>query len=306
MLRYRRQNVGDEAEFRLGMVCAAALHILVALIAIFGLPHLMEPPPEITEAVPVDMVADISDKTNAPARVATPKPVEKPAEPEKKDVPPPPTPPKPPEPVQKEVLPPPPPPPPPPKQPEPPKPQEPEDIAPVPDKKPPPPPKPPVEKPPEKKPPPKDSFDDMMKNALKDVAKPKPSAQPTPAPQPTNPAASAKTTTPAIGDPNAQPTISEKDYLQQQIEKCWNFDPGARGAEKLVVKVRILIQPDGAVTSSTLVGNYSGDPYLLAAADSARRAPLTCSPLKIPPSRPDFYKQFPDITLNFDPRSLSR
>jgi outer membrane biosynthesis protein TonB len=295
----------------LGVICAAALHLIVALIAIFGLPHLMEPPPEIVEAVPVDMVAEISDKTNAPARVAAPKPEEKPAEPEKKDVPPPPTPPKPPEPVVKEVLPPPPPPPPPPKQPEPPKPPEPEeDIAPIPDKKPPPP-KPiekPPEKPPEKKPPPKDSFDDMMKNALKDVAKPKPpTAAPAPAPQPTNTAApTGKTSNTAIGDPNAQPTISEKDYLQQQIEKCWNFDPGARGAEKLVVKVRILIQPDGTVTSSTLIGNYAGDPYLMAAADSARRAPLTCSPLKIPPGHADFYKQFSDITLNFDPRSLTR
>ncbi|HLN25737.1 MAG TPA: hypothetical protein VK558_17335, partial [Patescibacteria group bacterium] len=100
MPRYRRQTVGDEAEFRLGMICAAALHIIVALIAIFGLPQLMEPPPEITEAVPVDMVADLSEKTNAPARVAAPKPEEKPAEPEKQDVPPPPpAPPKPPEPV---------------------------------------------------------------------------------------------------------------------------------------------------------------------------------------------------------------
>ena len=260
--------------------------------------------------MPVDLTAELSDKTNAPARAIAPKPEEKPAEPPKQDVPKPPEPPKPepPKPEPPKPEPPKPPPPPPPPAPKPPEP-EPEPI-PVPSPKPKPPePIKPKDEP--KKPKPKDDFFDMMDKAvLKDMTKPKPVSKPQPAPQPQNtPAVAGSTNSQAVGDPTAKPTASEQDYLRAQIEKCWNFDPGARGAENLIVKVRIQIQPDGTVTRAELdvdTGRYNSDPYDRAAADSARRAPLSCSPLKIPPSRPDFFRNFSDIVLNFDPRSLIR
>lgn len=146
-----------------------------------------------------------------------------------------------------------------------------------------------------------------METALKDLNKNKPQTQPAPKTQ--SSAAAGPQNNSTLSKSSEQPTMSEKDFLRAQIERCWNFDPGARGAGDLVIRVRIMIRPDGTVTRADLdvdSGRYASDPYYRAAADSARRAPLACSPLQIPPSRPDFYRTFPDITLNFDPRSLIR
>lgn len=309
-------------ELRLGMLCSATLHVLIVLFALFGLPHLLPPPPEMEVAVPVEL-AQIGEKTAPPPpQVKAPK-TEEPPEPPKADVPPPPQPkpeppkpeppkPEPPKPEPPKPEPPKPEPPkPPPPKPEPPEPPKPE-PAPVPVPKPKPePPKPEPPKPPEQaKPKPKDDFLSSMETALKDVNKNKPAPQAQPQPQPKAQAGSAQeTVNSTLAQSSSQPTISEKDFLRAQIEKCWNFDPGARGAENLVIKVRVLIQPDGTVTRAELDvdrARYVSDSYYRAAADSARRAPLACSPLKIPPTRPDFYRAFPDITLNFDPRSLIR
>ncbi len=312
----RLREPGPDGDIRTGMICSAAFHLLVVILAVFGLPHILPPPPEVEVAVPIE-IAQISDKSNpAPRQVKAPEPVEKPTPP-KQDVQP--TPPKPPEPKPEPPKPEPPKPeakpePPKPEPPPPPKPPEPT-PAPVPT------PKPPEPKPPEPKPePPKqkpedkpkkkeDDFFKSMDSALKDVDKKKSSSTPQPSPQPQSASAAKENVNSPLADATGQPTMTEKDFLRAQIEKCWNFDPGARDAGNLVVRVRILINADGTVTQSTFQGDsgrYASDPYYRAAADSARRAPLSCSPLKAPPGRPDFYKSFPDITLNFDPRSLAR
>ena len=318
----RIEEPGSADDMRTGMICSVTMHVVIVLLGVFGLPHILPPPPEIEMAVPVE-IAQISDKTNAPPRqVKAPDPVETPSPP-KQDVPV--TPPKPPEPKPEPPKPEPPKPEPPKPEPKPeppkpdpapppPKPAPEPTPAPVPEPKPKPPepkPEPPKQKPDEKvqKKPKDDDFFKSMDTALKDVDKKKPTSQPQAAPQPQTATAAKQTVNSALADSTGQPTMTEKDFLRAQIERCWNFDPGARDAGSLVVKIRILINADGTVTQSTFEGDqgrYASDPYYRAAADSARRSPLSCSPLKSPPGRPDFYKSFPDITLNFDPRSLAR
>ncbi len=315
----RGGSAGNAGDLRLGFLCSVALHIVAVIIAVFGLPQLMAPPPDVSEPVIVE-IAEIGDKTTPPPRqVEAPKPVEQPAEPPKQEAQPTPEPPKP-EPPKPEPPKPPEPkpvPPPPPKPPEP----EPEpDPIPVPIPKPKPPePKPPEPqpqppsplkdiKPPPKKPPPptKDDFDTLLKSVdkLRDTAKP------APAPAPQAPAAaSSKTVNSNSIDSNAQPTVSERDYVSAQIWPKWNVDLGAKGAETLQIKVRIQVAPDGTVTAARLdvdSGRYSSDGYFRAASDAALRAVLSASPLKVPPTRPDLFKNNPDFTINFDPRSMAR
>ncbi len=63
---------------RRGAFFSAVLHLAVILLAYFGLPHLMRPPLDIGEAVPVELVT-LAEKTNIPptAPQAEPKPLPK-------------------------------------------------------------------------------------------------------------------------------------------------------------------------------------------------------------------------------------
>lgn len=319
MALYRGGSPGDERELRLGLLCSAAVHIVAILIALFGLPQLLSEPPEISEPVVVEL-AQLSDKTNPPPKqVEAPKPVEKPAEPPKHEAPPTPEPPKPeppkpeppkPEPPKPEPKPTPVPPPPPKPAPEPdpipvptPKPKPPEPPKEEPKEQPKPQPDPLKEiKPPPKKQPPPDDFDTLLKS----VDKMRSTSQPTPAPQPKAQAAAAKQTVNSNANIPSEPvSMTDKDFIAAQFRKCWNFDVGARDAANLIVKVHVLLNSDGSVVRADIVEDprYSSDSYFHAAADSARRAVYTCSPIKLPPGKYDALK---DLVLNFDPRDAVR
>ena len=288
-----------------GMACSIMLHALALLLMVFGLPHLMSPPKDIEEPMVVE-VETIADKTNPPPRqVEEPKPEEQPTPPKQEETPPPP-----PQPAPKPPEPQPPTPAPPPPQPKPPEP-EPEPV-PVPKPKPEPPkPEPPKPappdllkdiKPPPKKPPPPDDFDNLLKSVDKLRQ-----AEKQPTPQPKAPAPAQKTVNSPLTDMASQPTASEKDYIAGQIWPKWNVDLGAKGADTLQVGVKISITPDGHVTEARRVvdeSRYASDGFYRAAADAAVRAVMMASPLKVPPSRPDIFRNNPQITINFDPRSM--
>lgn len=294
-----------------GLICSFLLHGMLVLLVLFGLPELLSPPPEIPEPFVVE-VDTIAEKTAPPPRqIEAPKPEELPPEPPKQETPPEPEPkPIPPEPVK-------PPPPEPPKPVPPPKPIPPEPVPapiPAPKPKPEPPkeqPKPPPEplkdlKPPPKKPPPPDDFASLLKSVdkLRQPAKPAPST-PTQAP----PVAANKTVNSPLSDLAAQPTTTEKNFVAAQIWPRWNVDLGAKGADTLQVAVKIRVLPDGSVVSADLDvdrARYAGDSFYRAAADAAKRAVLAASPLKVPPTRPDLFRNSPDMTINFDPRSMAR
>jgi outer membrane biosynthesis protein TonB len=276
-----------------GMLCSLLLHGLALLLALFGLPRLLTPPPVMEEPIVVEVETIAEKVTPPPRQVEEPKPEEpeppKPIPPE----PPKPAPPEPPKPIP----------------PEPPKPIPPE-PEPVPVPAPKPKPEPPKEqpkpqpdllrdiKPPPKKPPPPDDFDSLLKSVdkLRQPAKPQ---------QPAPPA--EKTVKSPLTDTAAQPTTTEKNYVAAQIWPKWNVDLGAKGAETLQVNVKITVTADGRVVRAVLdvdPQRYKNDTFFQAAADAAQRAVLQASPLKAPPTRPDFFKNNPDLTINFDPRSL--
>jgi hypothetical protein len=278
--------------FTAGLLCSVLLHALAVLLAVFGLPQLLTPPPVMEEPIVVE-IETIAEKTNPP-----PKQVEepKPEEPE----PPKPLPPEPPKPIPPE--------PPKPLPPEPPKPAPPPEPEPIPIPTPKPKPEPPKEqpkpqqdmlkdlKPPPKKPPPPDDFDKLLKSVdqmRKTEQQQAPKAE--------------KTVRSPLSDAASAPTTTEKNYVAAQIWPKWNVDLGAKGAETLQVNVKITVTPDGTVTRAVLdvdSERYRSDHFFQAAADAAQRAVLQASPLKAPPTSPDFFRSNPNLTINFDPRSL--
>lgn len=101
-------------------------------------------------------------------------------------------------------------------------------------------------------------------------------------------------------------SISEKDAIRSQFIPCWTMPAGAKDAGSLAVRVKIKLQPDGAVLEATLAddlrGRYASDTYFRAAADSAIRAVYKCSPLKNLPQ--DKYGSWKDTELTFNPSDL--
>ena len=319
-------------EMPVGLVLSVLLHLLIALLAIFGLPFIADEPPQVEESVPVDLVP-LGDITAAPA----PKPAElkppeppkeaaKPEPPKETQPPPAPTPPPPPAPSPPTPAPPPPPPPPP----------QPKAEVPPPVPKPEPPketPKPPDQlaevKPPPKKPPPQENdFDSLLKTItkMKDQSPPQDQPQKPAKPQPPKqddfkslekemaqmqsqpaPPVTSQSSNSTVAAPNLseQASATDKDYVAGQFRRCWNFDPGARDPASLVVQIHVTLRPDGSVINSEIVSNprYDSDSYFRSAADSARRATLACQPIKLPPGKYDVLK---DLVLNFDPRDSLR
>lgn len=291
-----------------GSLLSAGLHLIVILIAIFGLPMFSndwEPP---VESIPVEL-ATIAEMTNIPMRPEPKKPVEKDKpKPEPKPEPPKPTPA-------------PPPPPPPAPEPEP----LPEDAVPLPKDK--------VEEKPEPKPEaapervvkldgprpkvkpkrpleekPEDKLDLNKIAALLDKELDDPAQKteeteekPEDIPQDLPPTQATRPTT------SAQMTLSEIDSIRAQIEQCWIVPAGAQYAENLVVRVRIFLRPDGGlaqppqVVDSSRMGMAGQEAYRTAA-ESAVRAILKCEPFKNLPV--EKYDRWQDIELNFDPRSM--
>jgi outer membrane biosynthesis protein TonB len=308
-----------------GYALSAAGHALVFLLIILGLPDLFRhkppepmpvavqlineaeftratqrnphpvkeakidtPPPDVPNPEPTPPVPDPTPPTPSPpppsAHSEPPPPV---PQPEVK--PPEPTPPQPPPPAPSPEPKPAPPPPPPPK-PQP-KPEPPKELA----------------KPTPPKPPDKSHEDQQFDTLLKNLTHQPAVAQHTNAPpklQKQKPAAQAASAQPdaPLG---AQLSTSERDMLVQQIEHCWNYDPGAKGADDLKVEIHIELDETGTITSSQIVdrARLTSDPVWRAAAESAYRATLApdCHTLKLPP---DKYQTWKSINLIFDPKDL--
>jgi hypothetical protein len=267
------------------LVISGLLHLIVALIAAFGLPHFVPEKPMIItpisiEIVPVDKITQ-TNKVAAPKKEKPPEDIKEPPVPEK------------PAPPKMEAA---------PAEPEPetiPAPAE--DIKP-PEEKPvkPAPKKPPVKTPEDKKVKPKENdFDALLKNLTPDADKAK------------EPVRDINDILAAVGD-DAQPlpigdriTMSETDALVNGLRPCWNVLSGAKYAENLVVEVRVIVNPDRTVQQATIInqGLYNTDSHFKAAANAALRALRNpeCSPLQLPP---DKYDQWKNIVINFDPREM--
>ncbi len=91
--------------------------------------------------------------------------------------------------------------------------------------------------------------------------------------------------------------------IQDQLRNCWRIDPGARGAEDIVVEIRVLLGPDGSVNTVEVldVVRMVQDSYFRSAAENATRAISRCSPFRLPVGKYEVWKQ---LTLRFDPRRM--
>jgi hypothetical protein len=90
------------------------------------------------------------------------------------------------------------------------------------------------------------------------------------------------------------------------MRQCWNVPVGAPHPEQLIVQVRVMLAPDGSVTSQQLepvtMRAEIGNPYMHAAADAAQRAIRFCSPYKYLPR--DRYDAWREVVMTFDPSKM--
>jgi len=294
---------------RSSFLMSLVLHVTVVLLSVIGLPYLQRTPAKENIPMVVELVS-IASETNLPAQ-----PYQKPKPKSKEVKPPKPPPPKPetkvvlkqkrPEPINK-IL------------PEP-KPTVERDLNPK-----------PVAKPkrklkrvapkklakitPRRKPTPPDPFALVLKNLEKEIKttqmakKPKKKIKRKKSDFEQQ-IAKVLTRRPINDTSSSRITMTEMDAMintiRTAIMPCWNLQPGAKGAQNIVVIIGASLNPDGRVTRAW-VKNRSvliEDPFKLAAAETAQRAILNqaCQPFKLDPKKYDIWK---DVTLNFNPSEM--
>jgi outer membrane biosynthesis protein TonB len=106
-------------------------------------------------------------------------------------------------------------------------------------------------------------------------------------------------------DPRAAATIAQA--IRAQVAPCWNPPIGGADVRKMTVLIRADFTRDGrligvpSIVSQTGVTAGNAD-YSRAFAETARRALLRCSPLKLPVKQYDLWKS---AEINFDPESMT-
>ena len=108
----------------------------------------------------------------------------------------------------------------------------------------------------------------------------------------------------ANNNPNEPISMTEIDMIRAQIYRCWSIPAGAKDAANLIVPIHVRLQPDGTVISAEHAGDSlrsNTDSFYRAAAESASRAVRACSPLKVPPTK---YEQWKELTLRFNPKEI--
>lgn len=307
---------------RIGASISLLLHLALILLFVFGLPNFFAPD-ELVEAIPVQVVTNISDQTTQTEMPAPeppspelpkpepPKPAEPQPEPPPAPEPPKPEPPKPeppapqpapeptpapePEPVPEPVIAPP--------EPEPmpePEPQEAEQAQ----VEPPPPappqkPKPPqvAEKPkeePEEKPAPERDITSVLKNVEK-LAQQSREEEPEPTQKPAPQTASQA----PLG---SELSASDQDAIANQIGQCWIVDVGMQGIEDIVVALNVQFNPDGSVYRIEFADplQVAADPRYRVLAERARAAVQECSPIRVSSN----YNSWKNLTFRFNPRGM--
>lgn len=319
----------EDPLLRKSMAVSAGVHIVAAVLTVVGMPFLSKPlPPPPVMDVRIAELSEISQR-NRPAekrqeaiKPIEPKPVQPTAappppaassKPKPPETPKPPEPQKvaearPPEPVVPKELP----------KPETPKLPDPTVEAPKPKEKPPEP-EPPKPEPPKEKPKPKpepvkkdepkkkeSSFDSLLENVLNQPPAPKAEETPKKPQKPQQVAQDAQDEIPdeiPVGD---RLTVSEIDAIAAGVRRCWNFDPGVKDADKLVVNLLVKINGEMEVEEVEILdkARYSSDKVFRAAADAARRALKNddCNPLQVPPNKAKSYAGR-EFEFEFNPAS---
>ena len=102
-------------------------------------------------------------------------------------------------------------------------------------------------------------------------------------------------------------TISERDYLASELQKCWNIDAGVEHADEITVEIKAWINKDGSIRDVKILNSMPISSFKTVA-ESARRALYICdhkgtdSPFRILAERyADHYGDWKEIFLRFNP-----
>ncbi len=113
--------------------------------------------------------------------------------------------------------------------------------------------------------------------------------------------------TAGLGAPNGkaqQLSQSELDALRARLSQCWSPPVGALEAQRLIVVLRIMFNPDGTVSRTPELMEATPSPVGPAMVESAKRAVLQCQPYTM--LRRENYDTWKDMELMFDPRDMFR
>ena len=104
---------------------------------------------------------------------------------------------------------------------------------------------------------------------------------------------------------NSGLTLSEEDALKAQIFGCWSIPLGLPYNEDLLVRIKLMLEPDGSVAKTEILDharmNKPGQGFYKVLAESALRAVKLCQPLRVPTTG---YERWKELQLNFDAREM--
>ncbi|MDC0078783.1 cell envelope biogenesis protein TolA [Candidatus Pelagibacter sp.] len=104
---------------------------------------------------------------------------------------------------------------------------------------------------------------------------------------------------------NTRLTLSEEDALKAQIFGCWSIPLGLPYNEDLLVRIKLMLEPDGSVIKTEILDharmNKPGQGFYKVLAESALRAVKLCQPLRVPATG---YERWKELQLNFDAREM--
>jgi colicin import membrane protein len=111
--------------------------------------------------------------------------------------------------------------------------------------------------------------------------------------------------TASLGAPGAKsPELSqsELDALRARLMQLWNPPIGIRNAGDMIIRVRVLLRPDGTLAGPPSVLTHGQGPMFESARDSAVRAIFRGQPFDM--LKPQTYETWKDIEVTFDPRDM--
>ena len=104
---------------------------------------------------------------------------------------------------------------------------------------------------------------------------------------------------------NSNLSLSEEDALKAQIFGCWSIPLGLPYNEDLLVRIKLMLEPDGSVAKTEILDharmNKPGQGFYKVLAESALRAVKLCQPLRVPTTG---YERWKELQLNFDAREM--
>ena len=102
-------------------------------------------------------------------------------------------------------------------------------------------------------------------------------------------------------------TISEKDFLASELQKCWNVNAGVERADEIIVEIKAWLNKDGTIRDVRIMNSMPISSFITVA-ESAKRAVYVCnnkgadSPFRILAEKySDHYADWKEISLRFSP-----